>query len=162
MDATQFVYVSEIWPNHLRSQGTAWGLAWFFLTSEVTLVAAPIALNDVGWKYVYYRRCKLRYCILTYGCRFYLVLICPTVVYLPIVYFMFPETKGRTLEEIGEIFGDKHVAAHWYGISEEEKEEIAKHALKLTADGRIESDSDLKPPENNIEKAEGGVTGQWN
>jgi hypothetical protein len=50
MDATQYVYVSEIWPNHLRSQGTAWGLAWFFLTSEVTLVAAPIALNTVGWK----------------------------------------------------------------------------------------------------------------
>ena len=50
MDATQFVYLAEIWPNHLRSQGTAWGLGWFFLTSEVTLVAAPVALNDVGWK----------------------------------------------------------------------------------------------------------------
>lgn len=50
MDATQFTYVSEIWPNHLRSQGTALGLACFFLTSEVTLVAAPVALNNVGWK----------------------------------------------------------------------------------------------------------------
>lgn len=50
MDATQFVYNSEIWPNHLRSQGTAWGLAFFFLTSEVTLVAAPVALNSIGWK----------------------------------------------------------------------------------------------------------------
>jgi MFS family permease len=50
MDATQFVYVSEIWPNHLRSQGTAWGLGWFFLTAEVVLVAAPVALNSVGWK----------------------------------------------------------------------------------------------------------------
>ena len=50
MDATQFVYVSEIWPNHLRSVGTAWGLAFFFLTSEVTLVAAPVAMNTVGWK----------------------------------------------------------------------------------------------------------------
>lgn len=54
---------------------------------------------------------------------------------------MFPETKGRTLEEIGGIFGDKHVAAHWYGISEEEKEKIAKGALNLTADGRILDDS---------------------
>jgi MFS family permease len=50
MDATQYVYVSEIWPNHLRSQGTALGLACFFLFSEVTLVAAPVALNNVGWK----------------------------------------------------------------------------------------------------------------
>ena len=74
---------------------------------------------------------------------------------------MFPETKGRTLEEIGEIFGDKHVAAHWYGISEEEKEQIAKHAMKLTADGRIESDPELQPPENNVENGENGVKGQW-
>lgn len=44
---------------------------------------------------------------------------------------MFPETKGRTLEEIGELFGDTHVAAHWYGISEEEKRKIAHDALQV-------------------------------
>lgn len=50
VDATQYVYVSEIWPNHLRSQGTALGIAVFYLGSEVTLVAAPVALNAIGWK----------------------------------------------------------------------------------------------------------------
>lgn len=50
VDATQYVYVSEIWPNHLRSQGTAMGIAVFYLASEVTLVGAPVALNDIGWK----------------------------------------------------------------------------------------------------------------
>lgn len=50
MDATQYVYVSEIWPNHLRSQGTALGVSFFYLASEVALVAAPVALNDIGWK----------------------------------------------------------------------------------------------------------------
>lgn len=50
VDATQYVYVSEIWPNHLRSQGTALGLAFFYLASEITLVGAPVALNQIGWK----------------------------------------------------------------------------------------------------------------
>lgn len=50
MDATQFVYVSEIWPNHLRAIGTAWGFIWYFLFSVVMLVAAPVTLNKIGWK----------------------------------------------------------------------------------------------------------------
>lgn len=43
----------------------------------------------------------------------------------------FPETKGRTLEEIGTLFGDEHVASHWYGLSEEEKMKIRKEAMAL-------------------------------
>ena len=46
----------------------------------------------------------------------------------------------RTLEEIGELFGDK-VAAHYYGTTEEEKEEIRRQAMKMTEDGRILDDS---------------------
>jgi MFS family permease len=71
VDATQYVYVSEIWPNHLRSQGTAWGLAFFYLASEITLVAAPVALNSIGR-------------------RFYLVLIVPSVCYIAAIWFLFP------------------------------------------------------------------------
>ncbi|KAK3722527.1 hypothetical protein LTR37_002519 [Vermiconidia calcicola] len=119
IDATQYVYVAEIWPNHLRSQGTALGIAAFYLASEVTLVAAPVALNDIGWK-------------------FYLVLICPSIVYIVIMFFVFPETKGRTLEEIGALFGDdQHVASHWYDLSAKEKQRVAENALKLTEDGKL-------------------------
>ena len=81
IDATQYVYISEIFPNHIRSQGVALGLSSFYLASEITLVGAPVALNEIGWK-------------------FYLVLICPSAVYIACIYFLFPETKGRTLEEI--------------------------------------------------------------
>jgi hypothetical protein len=53
--------LSEIFPNHLRPAGVAFGLSAFYLASEVTLVAAPVALNKIGW-------------------RFYLVLIIPSAV----------------------------------------------------------------------------------
>ncbi|KAJ5690533.1 hypothetical protein N7462_004925 [Penicillium macrosclerotiorum] len=111
MDATQFVYVAEIFPNHLRAQGVAIGLSAFYLTSEVTLVAAPVALNTIGW-------------------RFYLVLIVPSLFYITAIYLLFPETKGRTLEEIGALFGDaENVVSHWYDANEEDREKIAREAL---------------------------------
>ncbi|KAL4959214.1 major facilitator superfamily domain-containing protein [Aspergillus stella-maris] len=91
MDATQYVYVAEIFPNHLRPAGVALSLASFYITSKITLSVAPIAMDEIGWK-------------------FYLVLICPSVVYIILLYFYLPKTKGRTLEEIGALFGDTNIA----------------------------------------------------
>lgn len=112
LDATQYVYIAEIFPSHLRTQGVAFGISSFYLASEVTLVAAPIAMNEVGWK-------------------FYLVLIIPSLVYIVCVYFLFPETKGRTLEEIGALFGDKdRVASHSHDVSEQECEKTDQEAIQ--------------------------------
>lgn len=92
----------------------------------MTLVGAPVALNSIGWK-------------------FYLVLIVPSAVYIVIQYFLFPETKGRTLEEIGDLFGDNlHVASHWYSATEEEREQMKQEALRETQGGRV---SEKKPGE---------------
>ncbi|KAL6244755.1 hypothetical protein RBB50_008283 [Rhinocladiella similis] len=119
IDATQYVYVAEIFPNHLRPYGVALGLSAFYLASEVTLVGAPVALNKIGWK-------------------FYLVLIIPSAVYWFVIYFFFPETKGRTLEEIGDVFGDDlHVASHWYNATPEEKARMAEQALLETEGGIV-------------------------
>jgi hypothetical protein len=139
VDATQYVYLAEIFPNHLRSQGVAFGLSAFYLASEVTLVGAPVALNAIGWK-------------------FYLVLICPSIVYIVLIYLMFPETKGRTLEEIGSLFGDTHIASHWYGLSEQEKEKLHEEALTLTVTGGIGA---LPPKKVNVDEIkEGSVEGK--
>ncbi|CAO2657394.1 Nn.00g035200.m01.CDS01 [Neocucurbitaria sp. VM-36] len=108
IDATQYVYISEIFPNHLRPQGVALGISAFYLGSEITLVGAPVALDQIGWK-------------------FYLVLICPSVIYIGLIWFLFPETKGRTLEEIGALFGDDRIASRWYGLTEEERSRNAQH-----------------------------------
>lgn len=126
VDATQYVYVPEIFPSHLRTQGVAIGLSGYYLASEVTLVAAPVALNSIGWK-------------------FYLVLIVPSAFYICYIYFCFPETKGRTLEEIGELFGDgDRVAAHWYHTTEEERAKIAEEALQDMKPSGSASDEELK------------------
>ncbi|KAF2741235.1 MFS transporter [Polyplosphaeria fusca] len=123
IDATQYVYIAEIFPNHLRPQGVAFGLSAFYLASEICLVGAPVAMNQIGWK-------------------FYLVLICPSVVYIVLIYLLFPETKGRTLEEIGALFGDTHVANKWYGLSEEEKQKIAHEALAKHPESVVEGDGE--------------------
>ncbi|KAJ5714893.1 uncharacterized protein N7483_012074 [Penicillium malachiteum] len=111
MDATQYIYIADIFPNHLRTQGVALGITAFYLASEVTMVAAPVALAKVEWK-------------------FYLCLIVPSLFYIGVIYFFFPETKGRTLEEIGALFGDDaHVAFHWYDATAEEREKMAEEVL---------------------------------
>jgi hypothetical protein len=46
----------------------------------------------------------------------------------------FPETNGRTLEEIGTLFGDTHIASQWYGLSEEEKMKIRDEAMMMKSD----------------------------
>ncbi|KAL3466108.1 general substrate transporter [Aspergillus heterothallicus] len=117
VDATQFAYVSEIFPNHLRSQGVALGLGSFYLSSEITLVAAPVAMNEIGWK-------------------FYLVLIIPSAVYIVLIWALFPETKGVTLEDMGRVFGEDIPGTGIEGSSESEGETGArKEKEKVEIDG---------------------------
>lgn len=80
-----FIYAAEIAPLRSRSKVTAMSASvnWLFnfLIAEVT----PIGFNTIGYKY-------------------YIIYACINAFTVAIVYFFFPETKGRTLEEIDEIF----------------------------------------------------------
>ena len=81
-----------------------------YLADIILLVAGPIALNDISWK-------------------FFFVLIVPTACHIVFVYFMCPETKGRSLEDINTQFGEQ-VAIHFYGATEAEKAELDKAAAQ--------------------------------
>lgn len=106
MDASQFVYLAEIFPTHVRSTGVGFGMVGLYLASIILLVAGPIALDKITW-------------------RFFLVLIIPTFCHLLNVYFFFPETKQRSLEDINAQFGEK-VAVRFYGATEEDERAYAK------------------------------------
>lgn len=67
LDATEWIYLNEIFPTHLRSQGVGFGLFNYFCGSIVLLVAGPVALNNIGWK-------------------FFFVLIIPTALYSVAIY----------------------------------------------------------------------------
>ncbi|KAK5418077.1 hypothetical protein LTR06_001826 [Exophiala xenobiotica] len=121
LDASQFLYVSEIFPTHIRSQGMAVGMSGLYLADIILLVAGPIALERVGW-------------------RFFLVLIIPTALHIFFVYFFCPETKGRSLEDINAQFGEQ-VAVHWYGATETEKAEFEQAAIQDEENERRHSTS---------------------
>lgn len=83
----QAMYPAEILPNSIRARAIAFDKFCGAIASFVNLYATPIALQDIGWK--------------TY--TIFLVL---HVLHWFMMYFVTVETKGRSLEEIEEIFND--------------------------------------------------------
>lgn len=93
------------------------------------------------------------------GWKFYLVFICPSACYVVSQFFLFPETKGRTLEEIGAIFGDTNIANKWYGLDEEERNKIHEQILHPTSNGNGDNENGL-PDENSVEEVKDGSVQQ--
>ncbi|ROW05021.1 hypothetical protein VSDG_00535 [Cytospora chrysosperma] len=88
IECTAYVYGSEIWPTHLRSEGSTIAYASFFGNAIAYSAPVSVALNNIGWK-------------------FYMVFVAVTVVSTIAIMFYFPETKNLTLEEINAKFGDE-------------------------------------------------------
>ena len=104
-----------------------------YLADIILLVAGPIALDKISW-------------------RFFFVLIVPTACHIVFVFFMCPETKGRSLEDINEQFGEK-VAIHWNGATEEERREMEIAAAR-DEDEELKGRSDGKATEARLEVVE--------
>ncbi|KAH6618828.1 general substrate transporter [Boeremia exigua] len=86
-------YPVEIYPFTLRGRG----LSLTYITASTGLIVGnqvnPIAMKAIGWKY-------------------YIVFCCILAALFGVIYILFPETKGRTLEEIREVFdGSTSVAS---------------------------------------------------
>lgn len=76
------------------------------------------------------------------------------------MYFLFPETKGRTLEEIGHVFGDDvHVATQWYGASDDDKQKIEAQALRETEGGIVHEKTLAEASSSQVEDNSSGDKG---
>ncbi|CAG9996134.1 unnamed protein product [Clonostachys byssicola] len=51
IDATTYVYVTEIWPMHIRSKGSALATTGLFLSSLILQTVSPTAFARIGWRY---------------------------------------------------------------------------------------------------------------
>lgn len=140
LDASQYLYISEIFPTHIRAEGMALGMSGVYLADIVLLVAGPIALDKIKVRKptmntLHFdfqtphalRSICIRVCVNAKSkqWKFFLVFIIPTTVLWLCVFFFFPETKQRSLEDINAAFGDK-VAVHYYNATTEEEEEYLK------------------------------------
>ncbi|KFA79496.1 hypothetical protein S40288_05350 [Stachybotrys chartarum IBT 40288] len=78
-------YTVEIFPYTLRSRGVSTMYVSTFVSLVVSNQVNPIAMQAIGWRY-------------------YIVFICILAALVVIIYFVFPETKGYSLEEIQQVF----------------------------------------------------------
>ncbi|WWC59833.1 uncharacterized protein I303_102395 [Kwoniella dejecticola CBS 10117] len=85
-----YTYAVEILPYNIRAKGLAFEIAWDHSQGVLGQWTNPIALDALQWK-------------------FYFVYTAFLVMIVLVVFFSFPETKGLTLEEIQEVFGDADV-----------------------------------------------------
>ena len=83
-----FVYPTEILPTWLRAKGNAFGVAGWAVGFGGGSLLVPIMFAGINEK--------------TYD-----VFGAALLIYIPIIYTFFPETAGRTLEEIDFLFANK-------------------------------------------------------
>lgn len=109
----QFTYISEMWPNHLRAKGMSLGVAMISFMNIIWLQSAPTAFATIQWK-------------------FYLALIIPSFFGGIIVWFFFPNTKDRPLEEVAAIFGDEGESSKTCRVARSDADKCVQMRLQYT------------------------------
>ncbi|PKX90195.1 sugar porter family MFS transporter [Aspergillus novofumigatus IBT 16806] len=85
--ATVWVYPSEILPLRLRQRGSSISTASNWICNYLVVQITPPAISNIGWKT-------------------YIIFAVLNALWVPIIYFFFPETKGLQLEEVDRLFAD--------------------------------------------------------
>jgi MFS family permease len=83
-----YFYGAELFPTHLRAKGIALQATTFSWTSIMWAQSGSTAISTIGWKY-------------------FVIFIVLTFVSAIIIFFWFPDTNRKTLEEVAALFGDE-------------------------------------------------------
>lgn len=100
-------YPAEIWTFSLRAKGVAISTISNYLALIFNQLINPIAFESISWKY-------------------YFVFLAVLLIVLVTVWKTYPETKGRSLEEIAVIFDGEGASVTSPVINIVEQEKIAK------------------------------------
>ncbi|KAL2840060.1 general substrate transporter [Aspergillus pseudoustus] len=109
-------YPVEILPYHLRAKGFSLSLTVTFAAGFFNQYVNPIAFDAIAWK-------------------FYFVYVACLAVDMGIIYFLFPETKGRTLEDIAVVFDGPAAQG---GLVRDGEKEIEAYKVKAAGEAEVE------------------------
>lgn len=85
INSVPWVYVLEILPLEARTKGTAIGVSSKWLWNFVVVMNTPMIINRIQW-------------------MAYLIFMITNFLFVPVVYFFYPETSNLRLEDVDLIF----------------------------------------------------------
>lgn len=121
-----FIYPTEIFPTWLRAKGNAFGVAGWAVGYGAGSLLVPVMLAGIHEKVILLPFMSIL--SLTAFPQTFYVFGAAMLAYIPIVYCFFPETAGRTLEQIDFLFASKSPFV-W-----DEEKEFAKHMVDFNAE----------------------------
>lgn len=85
-----WLYGTEIWPQEVRARGYSFTILGWAIGCGTTTFVIPIMLGNIGW-----------WSFIFFGCM--------NFVAMPIIHLFYPETAGRSLEEVDLLFASDSV-----------------------------------------------------
>lgn len=104
VEGPSFYYAGEIFPTHIRAKGMTINVIGFCLVNILWLEIAPTAFSTIQWKY-------------------YVVFICLSIFGSAVIFFTFPDTLGKPLEEVARLFGDDELVAIYQFTTQHDSDE---------------------------------------
>lgn len=114
--------MAEIMPFQIRGRGNAFATGignW--LVSTLFAQVSPIALGKITWKY------------------YMVFVVFNIVITIPTIWYIFPETNKKTLEEIDLLFGERALGSLPDHLNEKELDAAARTGSITGDKGEVET-----------------------